>query len=399
MESDPSFEDLTPLFHSLQEELEAADIGQATSLETQLRAVESDLTRHFENPAHLGACLRTGGLTYEHAFLKRTHPWSAPILAQLLQEYRVAKAVDHSQLFLTLANSHETIGRAYEHLVSTAMLESMFTESNTRVFVKRCFGSIGEVIESSLLPFLKIRLNVLRIAAGTATPARDVDGLSLGQTIDELAQTDPDTYSPAPFGVRLSQWRNIAFHGNYRVRGKTVHCWYGKRPERFECTPDQLRDLAKYADSVYYVHKVAHELFGIDNAERFVEFSRTSGKPFEALVFDSDFNSDTILAYSIAASGFRIQNAGRKGRRWMLVLEDRHRRTKGEAEITLKKALASYLMNVHSFHLQALIQSGDTGHFVSFRGELTSSQRELLPGEHIPYTIGSNFRVDDSPER
>ena len=394
--ADEPFQDLTPLFLSLQQELEAAGIGQATSLEAQLRMVESDLACHFENAAHLSKCLGTGGLTYEHAFLKRTHPWSAPILSKLLQEYREAAAIDDSRLSLILANSHETIGRAYEHLVSVATLAGMVTGSNTRVFVKSCFGNIGEVIESSLLPFLKIRLNVLRIVAGTATAAPDMDDLSLGQTIDELARTNPETYSPAPFGIRLSQWRNIAFHGNYQIRGQSVHCWYGKRPERFECTPDQLRDVAKYANDVFYVHKVAYELFGIDNAKRVLEVSRTSGEPIEALVFEPDFNTDAIFAYSIVASGFRILNAGRRGVRWMLLLEDRHRRTNGDAEITLKKALASYLINVHSLHLEALIHSRGIGHFVSFRGELTSSQAELLPGEHSPYTIGKNFRVDDS---
>lgn len=398
MEDEPPFVDVTTLFHSLQGELEAADIGRAPSLEAQLRSVESDLTCHFENPAHLSACLGTGGLTYEHAFLKRTHPWSASILAELLQEYRAAKAVDDNQLFLALANSHEAIGRAYEHLVSTATLDSMFTKSSIRVFVKRCFGSIGDMIESSLLPFLKIRLNVLRIAAGTATPAPDVDDLSLGQTIGELARTDPDTYSPAPFGVRLSQWRNIASHGNYRVRGESIHCWYGKSPERFECTSDQLYDLAKYVNDVYYVHKAARELFVIDNAERMLQVSRTSGEPIEALVFDPDFNTDTILAYSIVACGFRIQNAGRKGRQWFLVLEDRHDRTKGEAKITLKKALASYLIHVKSLHLEALIQSRGADHYVSFRGKLTSTEAELMPGEHSVFTFGKNFRVNSPSE-
>ena len=396
MEDDLPFVDLTNLFLALQQELEAAGIGKAKSLEAQLRAIESDLACHFENAAHLSACLGTGGLTYEHAFLTRTHQRSAPILSMLLQEYRAASATDDHRLFVTLANSHEAIGRAYDHLVSTAMLEGMFTESNTRVLVKSCFGQIGDVIESSLLPFLKIRLNVLRIATRKATDGPNVDDLSLGQTIDELEQTDADTYSPAPFGIRLSQWRNMAFHGNYQLRGDSVRCWYGKRREGFACTPAQLQQIAKYVNDIYYVHKVANELFCIDNAEKLIRSSKASGQGPEARVFDLDFNTDIILAYSIIACGFRIQNAGRKAVRWMLVLEDPHGRTQADAESTLKEALASYLIQVNSLHLQALIRSGGTNHFVSFRGALTQSDAELLPGEHSPYVLGRDFRLKQS---
>ena len=53
MENDPTFLDLTTLFLALQQELEAAGVGRATSLETQLREFESDLIDIFDNPAHL----------------------------------------------------------------------------------------------------------------------------------------------------------------------------------------------------------------------------------------------------------------------------------------------------------------------------------------------------------
>ena len=232
----------------------------------------------------------TGGLTFEHAFLKRTHAWSAPILSKLLREYRDASAIDDNRLFLTLANFQATILHAYDHLVSVATLEGMVTRSNARVFAKSCFRDIGDVIESCLFPFLKIRLNVLRIA--TASDSRDVENLTLGQTIAELALTDAELYSPLPFDIRLSQWRNIAFHSSYDVRSR---CRYGDRhPKRFECTPTQLLDVLKYTNDVYYVHKVAYELFGIDNTDRVLQVRKASGDSRVVHGFDFDFNTDTI---------------------------------------------------------------------------------------------------------
>ena len=252
------------------------------------------------------------------------------------------------------------------------------------------------MIESCLLPFLKIRLNVLRIAEGT-TDNRDVGDLSLGQAIAELAATDRALYSPAPFDIPLSQWRNIAFHGNYDVRGRRIRCQYGnRRLHRFECTPTQLLDVMKYTNDVYYVHKVAYEIFGIDNTDRVLQVRKASGDSRVVHDFDFDFNTYTILAYSIVASGFRILNAGRRGVRWMLLLEDLHGCTKADIKRTLKEALISYMVHVNFLHLQALIRSRGTSHRLSFRAEMRSSKVELLPGEHSAYAIGKNFRVDDS---
>ncbi|MDE0371426.1 MAG: hypothetical protein OXI73_02615 [Rhodospirillales bacterium] len=387
------------MFLALQQELNEAGIGEESSLEDQLRTIETDLNGYFHNDNHLSQALGIGGLTYEHAFLKRTRAWSAPILSKLLEGYRNASEIDGNRLFHTLANLQKTLLRASGHFVSVAMLDRMTVRSKTQVFAKNCFRNIGDMIESSLFPFLKLRLNVLRFASGTIRGSRDACDLSLGSTVAELVATDPELYSPAPPNVPLSQWRNIAFHGSYNVRGESIRCRFGNRHlNQFECTPTQLLDTVRYVNDVYYVHKAAYELYSIDNVDKLLQVIKVSNQNDEALDLDLDFNNDAIFAYSIVACGFRIRKAGRRGVYWRLVLLDLHGRTKTGCEMVLKKALAPYLIHLRSLHLEALIQSRDTTHHLSFRGELTSSSRQFLPGEHSPYKLGKNFRVDDSSD-
>ena len=390
-------QDLTDLFLSLQQELLAAGIGRATSLEAQLRAVELDLRGYFRNRTHLGASLGTGGLTYEHAFLKRTHAWSTPVLSTLLQEYRDASDVDDRRLYESLTASQGPVLRAHNNLVSVAHLEGMVARSKPLVFARSCFRNIGDIIEACLFPFLRIRLHVLRIATCTSDQDPDVADLSLGRTIDELTRIDAKLYAPPPFAVRLSQWRNIAAHSGYHVRGEKIHCQYGNG-RRFECTPAQLLDVARYANDVYYVHKVAHEIFCIDNIERAFGTGCGSGEGREARNPDLDFefNTDVILTYSVVASGFRIRNARRTGLRWTLHLEDAHGRSKPEVQRTLQAALLSYMVHVKSVHLHASVRSRGASHSLSFRGELRNSETKLQAGEHSTYAVGRNFRVDES---
>ena len=169
---------------------------------------------------------------------------------------------------------------------------------------------------------------------------------------------------------------------------------------RFECTPAQLLNVARYANDIYYVQKVAHEFFCIDNVERAFGTGCASGESREAHDYDRDldfeFNTDVILAYSVVASGFRVRNAQKTGFRWTLHLDDTHGRTKAEVQRTLQAALLSYMVHVKTMHLQASVRSRGASHNLSFRGELRNSGAKPQLGEHSTYAIGRNFRVNES---
>lgn len=117
------FEDLTTMFLRLQDEVEPVGVGRQKSLEAQLKIVEADLVPYFEDHGALQMCLGAGGLTYEHAFLKRFPVWSESRLATLLSEYRQARDVSSHEVYSALAAFFPQMDRAYRHVVSIAELE------------------------------------------------------------------------------------------------------------------------------------------------------------------------------------------------------------------------------------------------------------------------------------
>ena len=390
------FEDLTMLFLRLQKELEPAGVGRETSLDAQLGVIESDLGHLFVNSNHLSSCLGAGGLTYEHAFLKRTEEWSSSCLSKLLEEYRSAQAIDKDRLFSVLASFQPRMDSAYEQVVSIASLEADKANLKPQVFTKSCLRDMGDMIESSLLPFIRLRLKVLEIGELNDAGKRRIDDLSLGHAIAELKSADPTLYSPAPFNISLSQWRNISHHSSYRLRGDTVCCEYGnKRPRKqFECSTTQLLEMFRYVDNVYYLHKVAFEFFCTDNISALAQAVDTSSTKSEL----SEFTTDATMAYSVAASGFRILNAARKDIRWMFALQDLHGRSKKNVELALQEALIPYLLHKGPTQMNAQVESSGEQHFVSFVGELRSSSDELKDGERGAFKIGKNFRIEQSSE-
>lgn len=68
-------------------------------------------------------------------------------------------------------------------------------------------------------------------------------------------------------GVSISQWRNIAAHGDYRCIGDEVEVEYGPMNKRVKklFNRDDILNLYYMIDSLFYMHKIALTLISIDN--------------------------------------------------------------------------------------------------------------------------------------
>lgn len=373
-------EDLTSLFLSLQAELIIEDLGSQTSLGTQLSVIETDLAQYFVNPKHLRNCLRIGGLTYEHAFLKKNEKWSGQHLPTLLREYRRAQAADEEQLFSVLAQTVSLIDKAYEQNESITKLQDLDTKMNPNVFTKSCLRNMGDLIESCLFPFARIRLMVLEIARGKNLENLKVGELGLGQVIAKLLSTDSQLYSPEPFGITVSQWRNISHHSSYRVINNSVHIKTGKNRlgKEFECSISQLVETLQYVNDLYYLHKVVYEFFCVDNAPKLSKAVNASNKRIPINDFTYELTADGTIVHSLFAAGFHIVGAARQGKILILNLRDLHDRKKGIIKSALQEAIVPYLYIKGRTQMNANVESQGEMQFVSFVGHVESSDGEIL---------------------
>jgi len=319
-----------------------------------------------------------------------------PILQTFLDEYRSAQAINEEKLLTILAEFQPCMDDAYRHLVSIGELEADKANLKPILLVKSSLRDIGDIIESSLFPFMRLRLKVVGVKEEADEAHHRIDDLSLGATVAELLSVDRDLYCPTPFEITLSQWRNIAYHSDYKVVGDTVICEYGhRRPKQtFECSVTRLLEIFRYVDNVYYLHKVAYEIFCTDNIQSLARAiwptSDHSGL--------SEFTTDAAMAYSIVASGFCVLNAARKRSQWAFVLLDRHNRNKSEIKLALQEALVPYLLHRGPTEINAWVDAKQRKHFISFRGELRKEENGLTSNEGSLFRIGRNFRVKRSAE-
>lgn len=155
----------------------------------------------------------------------------------------------------------------HEALVSyqdSAVMSSM-TVNNKRTKVKAGFNSLGDMIECSLYPQLRLVYGVLTLSKDSSLYGKK-DNPSNGKMVSELIESSEvmeATLRTILFNVSLNQWRNISNHASYKYvkSSDSVLCKYGSNNNQtVSFQYHQLRELLKAIDCIQILLKVCSEL-------------------------------------------------------------------------------------------------------------------------------------------
>jgi hypothetical protein len=389
--------DKTSLFQAFETELRmsATQIG---ALKEVLHEAEIVLTPFFENPAILQKSLSAGALTYEASFLlhKTTEPWVAGCVLVLLKEFRAARAVNPTICFATWIEWMKSSDRAIANFATTAQLQGNKSELATQLLVKSYLRDAADILEGTLQTFARLRLKMIEIAGLRSKSHKLIEALSFGEVIDELVSvgTNGDMYRPQPLGVSLSQWRNIAHHNGFETKGNQVTCTYGQpsKQKSFVCNLDDIISLACYANDLAFAHKIAFEIFSIDNHVQILEDSPN--------IPISDYTMDSTLAFGLVSAGFSIGQAINDNGTWNLILLDEHVRNKIMVKAALQEACVSYLLMGGSCHIEASVRSSNTAYRIGFKASLSTKEKTVPDNfKGSIRKLDENFRIGPDEQK
>ena len=376
MKNKDNFVDKTKLFLGFQEEVLAAQNKPSSSIRIHLEQAATDLSPYFENPAIIFSALGAGGLQAEHAFLQqnRSKSWIDQNLRVLLAEFRSAQNANEALCFQTWGSRMEAIDRATRNWAAVAFLQEDLERLNPEFMAKSVLRNVGDILEGSLQPLVRLRLEMQGIAGMRTKTAKLIDSMTFGNVIEELAsrQIGGSIYCPPPFGVTVSQWRNIANHNSYVVDGDEVVCAYGrpKSPQKIVCPVAKLYDLGVYVNDLSFMHKIAYEVFSVDNLEMLL--------PFAPKLKITDYTKEGMLAYGLAAAGFTIVKAGHASELWVLELIDRFARSKPHIEGALQTATHAYNFWAGSVRFFISVKSGSSTYRFRAEGKSADGNAEAL---------------------
>lgn len=134
------------------------------------------------------------------------------------------------------------------------------------VWTKSIFRDLGDLIESCLQPYLRFVITLEHIAKNKSVSIPE----KLGAVVNELRKEN-DLYEAflftMPLEIPVSQWRNIADHGDYTYLGEgKIEVRYGTKNDAKNKILDkgEIQFIARYMDALLYMFKLADTLLRID---------------------------------------------------------------------------------------------------------------------------------------
>lgn len=378
----PRFLDQTKLFQALERELLESgmeDKGLAGQLEDSI----ADLAGYFENGEKIRMFANLGGLNFEHAFLRqrKDQSWVESTVHLLLSEYRAAIRKDEASLSRWWETWNAETNKAVWSTESSLSLLLHQPEGLEPIGeVKRCFREIGEFLEGSLQRFMRARLALWEVLGKRTASDKPLPDMSFGEVTTELIAGDPsEIYRPKPFGLSVSQWRNIALHNSFEMSdGETIRVTYGatNRRKSLDLTQPDLTQLLAYCNDVCYVHKIARDFFFFDHFDALTDASFRESTPASAGGLQHSLVCN--LAYRLVSSGFSVLHATLDPKGWMFNLKDKLGRKEKEVKALLQEATWSYTLGKGPTEYRAVIFSKSRTFRISFKSSVA------IDGEPMP---------------
>lgn len=162
---------------------------------------------------------------------------------------RGAIETNKSKSFETIAAFEVPIKEAQRKYSLQIVFEQSKEGLDNNEYAFEVFRLIGALIESTIQPFVKELYCLSLIGKGLPVDPATVLRADFGKIVDQFEKLLDDScfLSPPPWNVRLNQWRNIAQHHSYIVRGESIVAHYGKSnpPHHVELSREGLFTLSK----------------------------------------------------------------------------------------------------------------------------------------------------------
>lgn len=362
----PDWEDHTSFFAALEAELKSSKT-HGLDIQSWSNQIYLDFVPFFENPENLEKAISIGGLTFEHSFWVKnsSETWFSQLIHTQIHEYREARDSLSEHFFPYWEKMVELKERSIHNTGIVAQLQNDLSSLSSVLSVKSLMRDLNDLLEGSLQPLVRLRLSVWSSIGKRKPSAIDVKSMSFGAVIEELALDGVigHAYRPEPLKISVSQWRNLASHNDFKVQGDALHVTYGTASRRhsLSLSINEFISVVKYCNALVYAHKIALELFDIDNIHKLHLNYPTIDDDI-----DLNYSFKSTLAFGLVASGFTVNRVESRGEEWKFCLTDNQQRSFSEVTLGLQRSVCQFLLYKKSLHIIAEVISGASTFNISF---------------------------------
>lgn len=228
-------------------------------------------------------------------------------LEEVLQIYQTAFETDEMSLYEIIFFSSEEFGQKENMMwnvksntpnkVSDDIYEATFA------YMKH----IGDTLELAFKMEIQEICALLRIIQHKDIDYEKIKKVNFGSTINNIIEQGRliQILKTSPISIKLSDWRNIAYHHTYSIEKNKIICFYGKEKNKFVVSIDELKEYTSQIIRACNSMDLARRIFLYDNIDK---FSEVASRYIESESTDRTIMKISQLKISLLTQGFLIRD-------------------------------------------------------------------------------------------
>lgn len=265
--------------------------------------VFASFEKYVRNKTALRNCVDFGLFFFDYVHYKGVIEGTVfeDALIEILDTFEKAFTANQEGCKRVYQNSYSEICKGLAGHTQMMWTKSEEKPNRFDVLARELFRDMGQMIEEELQPYISFVQNLQRIAEG-----KQPEHFRLGVNVNTLigkSNCFKIIYKEILQDIPVSQWRNIAYHTNFKVKNEVAEVWYGSNQViHREIAKEDLIMTIETIDTILYLNKTAFTLIGIDYGQYF-DISTEIGEK------SNDTRNDDILIQiteSAFAHGYRI---------------------------------------------------------------------------------------------
>lgn len=225
-------------------------------------------------------------------------------MAEIMNCYRKAYLNDSNQVEDIIISTADLMGQK-ENLMWTVKSNTPNVVSDdiheaTYSYMKH----IGDCLEIGLKNKIYELCAMVEISCNHNVDYGNIMNTNFGMAVQRLIDKEKfkKVLITEPNGIKISDWRNIAYHHTYDILDSKIICKYGKKGCSFIISLDELRDYAGKVIKACNVIDLARRIFIFDNGKIFEQYLNED----TVCVHDRDAMKIGQLKTSMLSQGFKL---------------------------------------------------------------------------------------------
>ncbi|WNS41576.1 hypothetical protein [Paenibacillus sp. MMS20-IR301] len=248
-------------------------------------AIVSHLSQYFDNHEKLIEYATSSEILSTFEFVVRYHYDEVFLngLKEVLACYREAYSTNSVETLNIILSTHKEFSQK-ENLMWTVKQNAPNGQiSDFYDSVITYMKHIGDNLEIGTKHIVYEICVLLKLIDGKTYDYEKIQkydfGVAISNVLDKIQFTN--LLKTNPLSLKLSDWRNIAYHHSYEIEGDKVICGYGKNNVKFELTLDELKSYVHQVVRTSNVFNIARCIFVFDNLDSISLLKQPTLQPIE----------------------------------------------------------------------------------------------------------------------